>query len=146
MLVADRIVGYEIKSDLDSLRRLPRQIDAYRDVVERAYLVVGERHRAAAVDLVPDWWGVWLARRSSSEKVGLSELRRGRLNPSINPLAVTTFLSRRDLVDALTAMGERQLSSRAVDDLRTLLVGRLGASRAVAVARTKLRERAISGR
>jgi len=35
LLVADRISGFEIKSDLDSLARLPRQVLAYSAVVER---------------------------------------------------------------------------------------------------------------
>lgn len=137
MLIADRIAGFEIKSDVDSLARLPRQVTAYGAVVERAHLVVGERHRDAAVDLVPDWWSVWSA-RWQGDRVAVRQVRRGRLNPAIDPLAVTSLLSRSDLEAALRAAGERQLSSKSVDDLRLLLVWRLGAAKTLRVARSAL--------
>jgi hypothetical protein len=137
LLVADRIAGFEIKSDVDSLVRLPRQVQAYGEVVERAYLVVGERHQAAAVALVPDWWSIWSARWHEDE-VLVRQLRRGRLNPALNPLAVTSFLSRADLTAALRAAGERNLSSLRVDELRALLVGRVGPRRTIALARAAM--------
>lgn len=137
LLVADRISGFEIKSDVDSLSRLPRQIEAYGHVVERAYLVVGERHREKATGMVPDWWHVWAA----SWKDGnphVRQVRRGRLNPDVDPLAVTSFISRDHLVRVLTETGERRLSSLGVDDLRLMLAGRLGRHRTLQVAREHL--------
>src|SRR3990172_9569406 len=45
--------GYEIKSDRDSLRRLGAQVDLYGKVLNRATLVVGQRHLKEALDVVP---------------------------------------------------------------------------------------------
>lgn len=39
----DSIVGIEIKTDLDSLKRLPRQMDAYRRNFDEVVLIAGER-------------------------------------------------------------------------------------------------------
>src|SRR4051812_8285009 len=50
--------GYEIKSERDTLRRLPTQVEVYSRVLDFAALVVAERHRDHAVDLLPDWWHV----------------------------------------------------------------------------------------
>lgn len=141
LAVSDRIAGYEIKSDVDSLARLPRQAEAYGDVVERAYLVAGSRHLEHASVLVPQWWGVWSATRSADGQVKLREVRRSRLNPAISPLAVSTLMSRRELVEALTALGERNLTSRGVEDLRAMLVSRCGSRRTVTLARQAMLQR-----
>src|SRR3954453_16495336 len=50
--------GYEIKSDADTLSRLPTQVDVYSKVLDRATLVVGERHVEKAKLCVPEWWGI----------------------------------------------------------------------------------------
>jgi hypothetical protein len=47
---------YEIKSERDDLTRLPGQVAVYGQVLDRATLVVAERHCAAALTLIPDWW------------------------------------------------------------------------------------------
>ena len=137
LLVNDRISGFEIKSDVDSLARLPRQAEAYGAVVERAHLVVGPRHQVAATALVPDWWSIWTAAWNGSD-VSIRQVRRGRLNPGVNPLAVTSFLSRADLTTALRQVGERQLSSKSVDTLRALLLGRVGPRGTLALARSSM--------
>jgi hypothetical protein len=137
LLVNDRISGFEIKSDVDSLARLPRQVEAYGAVVERAHLVVGLRHQMAATTVVPDWWGI-LTATWNDNNVSIRQVRRGRLNPDVNPLAVTSFLSRADLTAALRQVGEQQLSSKPVDTLRTLLLGRVGPQGTLALARSSM--------
>jgi hypothetical protein len=137
LLVSDRICGFEIKSDVDSLTRLPRQVEAYGQVVERAYLVVGEKYQDRATAIVPDWWNIWVANWAGQE-VRVRQVRKGRLNPDINPLAVTSFLSRQHLTSTLNNLGEKRLSSVPVDDLRGLFVARLGARRTLEVTREHL--------
>lgn len=139
LLVADRISGFEIKSDVDSLTRLPRQIEAYGAVVERAVLVVGDRHLAAGTATVPDWWTVWGA-RWRGDKVVIREVRRGRLNPNLNPLAVTSFMSRDDLSEALGDRGFTRLSTYNVDELRQLLASNVSTRETVRLARTAMLE------
>ena len=53
--------GYEIKSDADTLQRLPGQVSLYCAVLDRATLVVGEKHAEKAKAHLPDWWGVEVA-------------------------------------------------------------------------------------
>lgn len=47
------LCGYEIKSDVDTLLRLPRQIRFYDQVLDRMTLVVTRRHLHAARPLLP---------------------------------------------------------------------------------------------
>ncbi|MGV1005133.1 MAG: sce7726 family protein [Candidatus Nanopelagicales bacterium] len=137
LLVADRISGFEIKSDVDSLTRLPRQIEAYGAVVERAVLVVGDRHLASGTEVVPPWWTIWGARWRDNEVV-IREVRRGRLNPDLNPLAVTSFMSRDDLSEALRARGFTRLSTYSADELRQLLASNVSPRETVRLARSAM--------
>jgi hypothetical protein len=57
-VVNGTIHGFELKSDLDNLNRLPQQIQIYNSVLDKVTLIVGRRHVDAAVALVPEWWGV----------------------------------------------------------------------------------------
>src|SRR4051812_39679450 len=50
--------GFEIKSDLDSLTRLPHQMELYSSVFDKITLVVGTTHLYHAFHMIPDWWGV----------------------------------------------------------------------------------------
>lgn len=45
LLVTDRLIGFEIKSDADNYDRLPRQIKAYDRYFDENYLVIGVSHK-----------------------------------------------------------------------------------------------------
>lgn len=137
LLISSRICGFEIKSDADSLARLPRQVEAYGPVVERAVLVVGERRLPAAAKLVPDWWNIWAA-RWHGDSVRIRKARGGRLNPSLSPLAVTSFMTRDHLLAALRGRGRSRLSGCSVDQLRELLAAEAGARETVKLARASM--------
>src|SRR5690606_31017878 len=57
--------GYEIKSDADTLARLPSQVTSYSAVLDKATLVVGACHVERALELVPNWWGIRVVRTGS---------------------------------------------------------------------------------
>jgi hypothetical protein len=83
--------GYEIKSDRDSLRRLAGQVDFYSRVLDRATLVVGSRHLAEVLELLPGWWGVLLI-QPAPEGVQFKTVRRGRKNSWRDPRALVELL------------------------------------------------------
>ncbi len=58
--------GYEIKSDRDTLIRLPQQVASYNDVFERATLVTSDRHLSSAKKIIPKWWGIVRVTRPDS--------------------------------------------------------------------------------
>ncbi|NJS14073.1 MAG: sce7726 family protein [Sphingopyxis sp.] len=97
--------GYEIKSDADTLERLPAQIATYGLVLDKATLVVGERHAPKAVALLPDWWGVKIATQGPRGGISLHEEKRARTNPSIDPLAVAELLWSNEVRAILRELG-----------------------------------------
>ncbi|MBI5672824.1 MAG: sce7726 family protein [Nitrospirae bacterium] len=95
--------GYEIKSDRDSFRRLRGQVELYGKVLDRATLVVGERHLDEALDNVPEWWGILLAHQSA-KGLQLKTMRSPRSNPKKDPRALVELLW---LDDALALLEKR---------------------------------------
>ncbi len=136
------ITGYEIKSDLDSLARLPRQRLAYEAVCDRVWLVTTARHLDSAARLLPDWWGLALASASASG-VELRIERTARAHGQQDSRALARLLWRRELAeicaaDTMTHMGCRApayamrevLSSRppdeVADEVRERMLVRVG--------------------
>lgn len=103
-LVSGMIHGYEIKSDRDSLRRLTKQIELYGKVLDRATLVVGERHLEAGIAIIPDWWGV-LRVEPTRKGPRLKSVRRARMNPARDARALAEFLWLDDAIDLLEQHG-----------------------------------------
>ena len=48
MAVTDKLIGYEIKSDLDNYARLEEQVHAYDRFFDENYLVVSQTHSRSA--------------------------------------------------------------------------------------------------
>ena len=99
--------GYEIKSDRDSLRRLARQVAVYSAVLDRATLVVGERHVRVAVELVPSWWEVLLAKVTPAGLV-LTQLRVGGVNENRDGRALVELLWLEHALALLAARNPRR--------------------------------------
>ena len=62
-MVNGEFSGFEIKSDVDSLQRLPGQIAAFASVFDRVSLVTTDRHLADVKKVIPSWWGIVYSRR-----------------------------------------------------------------------------------
>lgn len=92
--------GYEIKSDSDTLLRLPNQVKYYNQVFSTMTLVVGVEHVVDALYLIPDWWGVVIASNSEGP-VNLNVIRECKINQSINYKTLADLLRKNELIDIL---------------------------------------------
>ncbi len=124
VVVNDRIHGYEIKSDRDSLRRLPDQIRIYSSVMDRVTLVVGYRHAYGALRMVPEWWGVKLAeKKKGSGAIVLSDARSPRDNPGVDLNSVVALLWRNEALSILEEMeSAKGIRSKTRTDIYRRLV------------------------
>jgi hypothetical protein len=111
-VVNGELSGYEIKSDEDTLARLEGQVDAYGRVLDRAYLVTTSRHFDRALDHVPGWWGVLVARQDGPD-VTLTEIRPGIMNSDHDPYSIAQLLWRDEALDELRLNGKGSGLSRA---------------------------------
>jgi hypothetical protein len=104
LIVNGVLHGFEIKSDRDSLRRLPAQVELYSKVLDKATLVVGDRHVHEALGLLPAWWGILLFRQRPAS-VDFVPVRSASQNPTPDPRAIAEFLWREDALALLEAKG-----------------------------------------
>lgn len=99
-VVNSALHGYEIKSDCDTLKRLPKQAAAFSKVFSTMTLVVGTSHLEAATRVVPDWRRI-LEAAGSDLAVCVRPIREGTRNPAPDPLAIAQLLWRSEAVALL---------------------------------------------
>ena len=81
MAVTDGIiVGYEIKSDLDTYVRLKTQVRDYNKYFDVCYAVVGESHQKGILSRIPEFWGVLVISIENGQP-NVFELRPADMNP-----------------------------------------------------------------
>ena len=138
--------GYEIKSDRDSLRRLAVQVEIYGKVLDRATLVVGERHQAEASNIVPAWWGV-LNVYPTAKGLRFKTVRRARKNPRRDPHSLVELLW---LDHAIALLQERNAAGGVRGKPRRLVWDRVcsqfGVDEIATAVRTRLKARATNVR
>lgn len=102
-LIKGRLEGFEIKSDGDSLARLPRQSVAYGQVFDRLTVICAERHLESVLTLLPHWWGVEVA-EGHGAATRIVRKRAARANPAVQPQAVAQLLWRSEALAALETL------------------------------------------
>lgn len=99
--------GYELKSDSDTLERLPTQSRTYSAVFDFVTIVAGQRHRDGLLSIVPEWWGVLEAADSGSGIV-LTCARKPMKNPEVDVLSQARLLWRDEALELLERAGAAQ--------------------------------------
>jgi hypothetical protein len=136
------IHGYELKSDRDTLERLPAQVLAYSAALDMATLVAGPRHLTAARRMVPRWWGLSTAVAIDDGAVRIEELRKARRNPKPQPLAIAKLLWRDEALSVLEDRGQAKgLRSKPRGILYKKLIEVLSLDELREVVRLKLKSR-----
>lgn len=99
--------GYELKSDVDTLNRLPEQMRIYNSVLDRVTLVVGRNHLHKAIKMIPEWWGVVVARiNDSNNSIYFYNIRKPEENPSRDSLVIVKLLWRAEALNILEQLGQ----------------------------------------
>jgi hypothetical protein len=140
-VVGARMHGFEIKTERDTLRRLPRQARAYGRVMDRCTVVLAEKHLEQARSLLPDWWGISTV--ACNGHIEFKTIRAPRKNPTVDAEILVRLLWRDEALAALRQLGDnpepsthraslwRELLERCSltqlrSAVRTALLGRYG--------------------
>ena len=132
------IHGYEIKSERDTLQRLPVQRDAYGRVCNFLTIVAAKSHLDKIAEMVPAWWGIKEA-TSDGKFVVLQTRKEAVENPHLDPFAIAQLLWREEALELLRSQGwergfiskprrvlwEKLASEQPPDDLARLVRERL---------------------
>lgn len=85
--------SYEIKSELDNLSKLSKQMADYMLAFEYNYLVVDEIHIEKAKDLLPASFGLWCYKNGKYRT-----LQKAKLNKKIDPQMQLQLLTKKELI------------------------------------------------
>jgi len=106
-VINGHLIGYEIKSDVDSLHRLNDQIDSYNAIFDRASAVVAACHLSEAAAMLPEWWGVISVSEGQRGAVYFKTIRCPKKNTHVDDYAVAQLLWRSEAQDILVGLGVR---------------------------------------
>jgi len=114
--------GYELKSDRDTLDRLPVQAAMYSRVFDKMNLVVGSRYAGKVRPLIPEWWGITVVTKIGCN-LELFSARRCHDNPDPDPLLLARLLWKPECLGILDDIGSaRGWRAKPVAALHTRLV------------------------
>ncbi len=135
VLANGKLWAFEIKSEADSLSRLPGQIETFRNYFEKFTVVAAERFESAILAMVPDGVGVWIVDGEGNlkQKVAARQV-------TLSKEAYTSLMTGSELRRLLSANGLRPAKDapRAALDL---LARQLPASDLASAARDAVKRR-----
>jgi len=97
-----KMIGYEIKTDSDTLDRLFGQIIAYNEVFDNVFIVTGPKHLDKVLKTVPYWWGVYLINQDRCNGYIFNTLRRAKKNNKKESAGIAQLLWKDEVIDILT--------------------------------------------
>lgn len=140
-VINNALAGYEIKSDRDTLIRLPNQIEIYSRVFDYVTVVACAAHVKKIASLAPDWFGITEA-FAEGEAVALKTVRPGRSNPSVDAYSLVQLLWRDEALKLLTEFGiERGVKSKPRAEVWKRLAGARPVEELGRIVRHQLRTR-----
>ncbi len=136
------IHGYEIKSDRDTLTRLPQQLELFSGSLQKLTLIVGVRHLASVTTMLPGWCGLTVVRTGSRGGIRFERIRRAQFNPDVDPFLLAHLLWRREAETALFDLGATIGSRRQTrKELYTKLVETLSTAELIALIKHSMKQR-----
>ena len=110
------IHGYEIKSSKDNLSRLAEQLGSYKQCLEKLTIIAAPNHIEAVSQMAPDWAGLILADKGIRGGFKFSSKRRPQKNPSIDLVALSHLLWRKEVIETLRELGipEREIKGSRI--------------------------------
>jgi hypothetical protein len=136
--------GYEIKSSLDTLDRLPAQLTLYSQCLERLTLVCAPRHVEKAISLGPVWCGVLEARKGKRGALTFKTIRKGGENPQIDPVQLAHLLWRPEALALVTRLGvSDKITKLSRKELYEIIAEHLSIAQLTAAIREAMQQRHI---
>ena len=152
MVIPDKVVGIEIKSDADTYTRLESQVADYDLYFDQNIVVVGSTHAGHVAEHVPDYWGIVSVEEydtggtadldmggeeagedgsDSSDKkphnIDFYVVREMQPNPKADILRTIRILWRPELAHIQETYSLPMYKGKSKDFVRTLIVDRLPA-------------------
>lgn len=107
------LLGFEIKSERDNLRRLPSQVESYLRVLDFLTIITCKNHINGVLDLVPDQCGLIVAEPGNNkEDINFSIIREPLKNELVEKASLVQLLWRDELLALIGQRRERGYLSK----------------------------------
>lgn len=104
VLANGRLYGFEIKSEVDTLKRLPGQVDAFMEHFDKVIIVAATKFVRHLVDSYPPEVGILEVRREG-DGIGIKQIRAGRISEIKSHSVVASHLTKGEIDVFLRANG-----------------------------------------
>jgi hypothetical protein len=120
-----KFVGYEIKTERDTLARLSSQVMAYNEVFDRAYVISAKKHLDKISALIPNWWGIYEIEQQNESSFCFICIRDGKVNPQKNLYGIAQLLWKNEAIDLLNTLFSCNVRVKATrDQLYDILISK----------------------
>lgn len=113
-VIGEDLHVFEIKSDFDSLVRLPDQLSYYAKIFDRITVVTAYRHLDKILEMAMPMCGIILAKERPSE---LGVIRRAAKNTEIQPIELAGLLWKEEALGILEHYGGGRNARKTRDDV-----------------------------
>lgn len=103
-VINGQLVGYEIKSDRDTLNRLPGQLEVYNQIFDRITVVCGPKHLGKLQGLLPEHIGLLVTQKLDG-KWELVTIRESSQNPNQTAYMIASLLWHEEAKALLVELG-----------------------------------------
>lgn len=144
----DEILGFEIKSDKDSLVRLTTQVKNYERFCDKCYIVTGVHYIDKIENAVPEHWGIYDIAKDEEGNLHIEMFREAERNPKERPTTKLknqmNLLWRSELIRIVKTYKMGGVTKRNKKQLRDLIIEKMGKEEAKRLACDALIERDYS--
>jgi hypothetical protein len=106
-VVNGALIGFEIKSEVDTLQRLPHQVEVYSRLLDQVTVVSSGLHLDKANAIIPEWWGLTEAFIKNGV-LQFSTIRVAQTNSTIDPFSFVQLLWREEALSLLREFGHHK--------------------------------------
>ncbi|WP_250492562.1 sce7726 family protein [Caballeronia sp. GAWG1-1] len=132
-----RFIGFEVKSEADTLKRWPQQMDAYLRIFDEVWLCCHRKHALRGAETSDPAVGIIIIDELSS----LAILRPAQYNKKVNPLALAGLLWRKELDQLCSLYGMPVIRRQLIQDVRYLVADKVPVDALKAFVLQRVKER-----
>lgn len=110
-VINGKLHGYEIKSERDTLDRLPLQSKYYNTVFDKMTIVCSDKYLKKIEAIIPKWWGI-LEVRKNKKSFTLVKKRNALLNPNVDISSISKLLWRDEMIEILEQKNIKKIKSK----------------------------------
>lgn len=141
-VINESLHGYEIKSEYDTLNRLPNQMTAYCKTFDFITIITGNKHLPHLLPLLPEWCGILIVTNKGGNEIIFTQYRKARKNNCTDKYSIAQLLWKDETIDILNECGiSKGIKYKPKPVLWNLLSGSLNKKTLSEKVREKLKVR-----